>query len=339
MKKITSLAGILILFMTLFFSVNSYAASLDTISISTDKTTIRPGSEVKLTINFGVELGAYTFDIAYDNKIFDFVSVDGGEANDTKDKVKVTFYDTRSPRENMSIIFRAKEDITSSNPTEFTVVGNGLSTADVSVVYDDITTPMVKNVTVEPEFVDYKINLTHTGEIIKGEAKDMKLSYSSSMGRFYEHARLIAEATTPSGATVKLTGINEEENAEQDIIKSGWGDPQGYKIGGKDFSQVLNLKALFSDEGEYTITLRLIDRDNSDNAISENQFKFTVLAQATTNQEETKTEVPPTTTQNNTQTQTPKVLPKTGLNIYIPIGIAMIAIISLGVYYNTKNKK
>lgn len=338
MRKIISFAGILILF-TLFFSINSYAASLDTISINTDKTTIRPGSEVKLTINFGVELGEYTFNIAYDNKIFDFVSVEGGTENDTKDKVKVTFYDTQTPRENMSIIFRAKEDITSSNPTEFTVVSEKLSTADGSTVYDNITTPMVKNVIVEPEFIDYKINLTHTGEIIKGEAKDMKLSFASSMGRFYEHARLIAEATTPSGATFKLTGINKEENVEQDIIKSGWGDPQGYKIGGKDFSQVLNLKALFSNEGEYTIILKLIDRDNSDNVISENKFKFTVLAQATTDQGETKTEVPPVETPNNTKTQTPKVLPKTGFNIYIPMGMTMIAIISLGVYYNTKNKK
>ena len=41
---------------------------------------------------------------------------------------------------------------------------------------------------------------------------------------------------------------NNEENVKQDIIQSGWGNPQGYEIGGKDFSQVLNLKAIFSLE-------------------------------------------------------------------------------------------
>ena len=96
------------------------------------------------------------------------------------------------------------------------------------------------------------------------------------MGRYYEHARLIAEATTPVDASVKLTGTAADTQTTQDIIQSGWGDPQGYKIGGKDVSQVLNVKGLFSDKGEYTVTLKLIDRDNSDTVIAQKEFKFTV---------------------------------------------------------------
>ncbi len=346
MKKIISL--VLILCMILFSTISSYAVSLNTISVETDKTTVRPGSEVKLTINFGIELREYEFDIAYDNKIFDFVSVDGGTANDTKDKVKVEFYDTtdgNNSRQNMSIIFKAKDNITSSNPTEFTVVGKKITNKDASISYDDITTPIVKNIMVEPEYVDYDIKLSYTGELVKSVEKDMVLSFSSSMGRFFEHARLIAEATTPEGENVKITGINNEENVKQDIIQSGWGDPQGYKIGGKDFSQVLNLKALFSSEGEYIITLKLIDRGSSDSIISQKQYKFNVLAQATTQKNENTPvgaieNAPATNEQTtNNQTQLPKSLPKTGYNAYIPMGIVMACILGVVAYYNTGNKK
>ena len=148
MKKIISLITILFLFSILIFTGSTYAASLDTIDVQTSKTTIRPGEEIKVTINFGESLGAYTFDISYDDAIFQYVSVDGGTANDTGDKVKVTFYDTTggsAPRTNMSIIFKAKSDITTSNPTEFTVTAEGLANADASVTFDDITTPIVYN--------------------------------------------------------------------------------------------------------------------------------------------------------------------------------------------------
>lgn len=341
MKKIISIIATLIIFSLLIFTGNVYAASLDSLTVDTDKTTIRPGSEVEVNIQFGEQLGAYTFDIAYDNNIFEYVSVDGGTANDTTDKVRVTFYDTTggsSPRTNMSVTFRAKSDITTSNPTEFTVTAEGLANADASVTYDDITTPIVKNVTVEPEYIDYTLKLEHTGEIIKGEEKEMKLSYSSPMGRYYEHARLIAEATTPTGATVKLLGT-DQANLEHDIIQSGWGDAQGYKIGGKDVEQILNLRATFSEAGDYTITLKLIDRDNSDSVISEKTFNFTAV-EATTVPEEPEQPTTPETNQPETITppeeiteevkqETPTTLPKTGTNMYIQIFIAFITLVSL----------
>ena len=353
MKKIISIIAILSIFVTFFLTGNSYADSLDTLTVNVDKTTVRPGEEVKLTINFGQSLGAYTFDITYDNNIFEYVSAEGGTANDTTDKVRVTFYDSTggtNPRQNMSITFRAKADITTSNPTELTVTGEGLANADASVTYDDITTPIVKNITVEPEYQDYVINLEHTGDIIAGEEKDMILSYSSSMGRYYEHARLIAESTTPSGANVKLTGIDSTSQTEQDIIQGGWGDDQGYKIGGKDVSQVLNVKALFTDVGNYTITLKLIDRDNSDAVIAEKRFSFTAVEKQTT------PVVPPTTGETeqpttpsepsdeiqeeiNNEEQKPTTLPKTGSNIYVPMVALMVSIAGITFYYNKKSSK
>ena len=359
MKKIISIISILLILLFTVFSIKSYAAPLGGIDIQTDKTTVRPGEEVKVMIEFGQDLGAYTFDIAYDNNIFEYVSAEGGTANDTSTKVRVTFYDSTggtSPRTNMSVTFRAKADITTSNPTEFSVTAEGLANADASVSYDDITIPIVKNVTVEPEYIDYTLKLEHTGEIIKGEAKEMTLSYSSPMGKYYEHARLIAEATTPGTGNVTLIG-KDQAQLDHDIIQSGWGDAQGYKIGGKDVSQVLNVNATFSEAGDYSITLKLIDRDNSDNVIAEETFQFTVLETATTptppentnpgENEETTVPLPeetPTTPEvemtpeNEEEEQLPAQLPKTGINTYLPIAFMIILLVISIWYFNKKEK-
>lgn len=340
MKKIISTIAIIAILTLLIFTGNTYAATLDTIDVNTDKTTVRPGEEVKVTIQFGQDLGAYTFDVSYDNNIFEYISAEGGTASDTTDKIRVVYYDSTggsNPRTNMSVTFKAKADITTSNPTEFTVTAEGLANADASVTFDDITIPIVKNVTVEPQYVDYTLKLEHTGNIIKGKENQMTLSYSSSMGRYYEHARLVAEATTPTGATVRLLATDQAQ-LEHDIIQSGWGDAQGYKIGGKDVSQVLQVRGIFSEVGDYTITLKLIDRDNSDSVIAQESFRFTAQEETATTPPETTPEptVPETTTENEVKKEeTPTTLPKTGNNIYIPI-IAILTILTGAYVYNKK---
>lgn len=336
MKKIISIFTILALLTILIFTGSSYAAALDTIDIKTDKTTVRPGEEVKVTVEFGQNLGAYTFSVSYDKNIFEYVSVDGGTANDTTDKVNIVYHDTTggtNPRTNMSVTFRAKADITTSNPTEFTITATGLANSDASITFDDITTPIVKNVTVEPAYVDYELKLEHTGDIIKGKENAMTVSYSSPMGKYYEHARLIAEATTPQGANVKLLAT-DQANLEHDIIQSGWGDAQGYKIGGKDVAQVLQAKGIFSEVGDYTITLKLIDRDNSDQVIAEKAFAFKAIdeTQVTPSNPETPNEE---VVEQPTE-EMPTVLPKTGYNIYVPIVIVLLAIVSSCIYYSRK---
>lgn len=339
MKKIISIFTIIILLTLILLCTTTFAATLDAININVDKTTVRPAEEVNLTVEFGEELGAYTFDIAYDNNIFEYVKVDGGTANDTNTKVRVTYYDQTggsNPRTNMTITFRAKSDLTTSNPTEFTVTAEGLANADASVTYDDITTPIVKNVTVEPEYVDYELKLEYTGEIVKEQEKVMTLSYSSPMGRYYEHARLIAQATTPEGANVQLLAT-DQANLEHDIIDNGWGDAQGFKIGGKDVSQVLQTRAIFSNEGDYTITLKLIDRDNSDQVIAEKTFNFNVKETATPEQPPVTTpEKPETITPEQNGNQAPTKLPKTGVNIYISTIMILILLVGSYAYYNKK---
>ena len=344
MKKTIAIVMILMIFSIFTFSGQTYAAVLDTIELSLDKENVNPGENVTLTINFGEELGAYTFNIAYDNAIFEYVSVDGGTANDTSDKVKVVYFDStgiQNPRTNMSITFKAKEDITSSNPTEFTVTAEGMSNNDTTVTFDDITTPIIKNVIVEPEYQDYSLNLDYTGELIVEKENDMKISYSSPAGHYFDKARLVAEAITPEGATVKLIGI-DSEGLKHDIIESGWGDAQGYKIGGTNFSQVLNVKGIFSKIGEYTIKLKLIDRGDSDAIIAEKSFKVNVTELKVegntnlTNIVGTVNSVTEATNQNvnNTTATTPTTLPKTGVNIYIPLAMIIVSLMGAFIYYN-----
>ena len=375
MKKTVKIIFILTAIIMLFLPVTvSYADSLDTIQVDVSKTTVRPGEEVTLTINFGTVLGAYTFDIAYDNNIFEYVSTSEGTPNDDSTRVRVVYHDISGGSggsESLTVKFKAKVGIETSNPTEFSVTAEGMSSPDTFTTYDDIVTPIVKNITVEPEYQDYNINLEYTGDIIAGEEKDMTITYSSSMGRFYEHARLVVEALTPSGANVKLVGIDDNQG-EEDIIQSGWGDPQGYKIGGKDVSQVLNVTGLFTDAGDYTITLKLIDRDNSDSIIAEKEFTFNAIersSQENTSETENSnnvTENEENATDNNITAESEKEeivaetenteveeaentnmknevmpisLPKTGNNIFISVSILVIGLVSFAIYYNRKNHK
>lgn len=324
MKKMVNIISIFLVLFLLVFSINVYAASLDTIDIKTDKQTVHPGQTVTLTVDFGTQMGSYGVNVAYDNNLLDYVSTQGATANDTGTVVKTAYhYDAssgQSPRTSMSITFKAKEDILTSNPTDLSVTMEGMGNPDASISYDDITTPIVKNIIVEPAYVDYDIALRYTGDIIKNEEKDMKLVVSSAMGKNYEHTRIIAEATTPAGETVKLLGT-DEQGLEHDIIDSGWGSAEGDPIGGKNVKKELNLRGLFTGTGKYSITLKLIDRDNSDSVIASKTFDITVKDEAdTTPPADNNTQKPENTTPNGTtNNQKPSTLPKTGSTIYLAI--------------------
>ena len=89
------------------------------------------------------------------------------------------------------------------------------------------------------------------------------------------------------------------------------------------------------------VTLKLIDRGNADSVISEKQYKFNVLAESVPEEnekEETEATTGNTNISTNTITQVPTSLPKTGANIYLPIGISIIFIICIVAYYRSKTK-
>ncbi len=365
MKKILySLLIISILFFTILMG-KTYAVALDSINIDTDKVIVEPEAEVTLEITFGKQLGAYTFDIAYDNNLLEYVRTDGGSANDNGTRVRVVYYDSTggtNPKESMSITFKAKKGITTSNPTDLSVTAEGLANADASENYDDINVALVKNIVVEPKYEDYKFELNYTGNPTINEEKEMKLSLISNMGRYYDKARIITEVKSNNGGNVKILGTGLD-GLEHDLINSGWGDPNGYKIGGK-VNQELNLRGLFDKAGEYTVTFKLIDRSNSDKVITEKDFKFTVEEKKqdsnnnnTQNGNNTTTPNGGNNTQNNNNVtntipnnsinqnvntnaeKLPNNLPKTGKNLYIPILVILMFILSTAFYMKLRNNK
>ncbi len=327
MKKIASIITIFVLLLLLSFSINVYAQDkLENFSVKVDKEIVHPGETIKVDVDFGAELGAYTVDVAYDSNLLEYVSFEGGLQNNNGSRVRVAFSDDTggsNPRSNMSVTFRAKADITTSNPTELKVTATGLAGPTASPEYEEITTPVTKSITVEPEYEDYNIALNYDGDIIKNEEKDMKLVVSSSMGRSYAHTRIIAEATTPENETVKLNA-KDQEGLEYDIIQSGWGSDEGDPIGGKDVVKELDVRGLFSGAGDYTITFKIIDREKSDEAIATKAFKISVKdsKEAAKAPDETNTPAP------NATNKEPETLPKTGSSIYfmiIPISAMLVA--------------
>ena len=361
MKKIVSIVTILAVLLLSIFSINAYADTLDTIDITTSKTTVHPGEEITINIDFGQDMGSYTADIAYDNNLLEFVSAEGGTENDNGTRIRVYFFDSSggsNPRRTMSVTFKAKEEIITSNPTQLSVTFEGLANPDASVNYDDIAIPVTKDIIVEPVYTDYDFSLNYAGDIKVNEEKDMTLTLSSSMGKNYEHTRIITEVTTPEEGSVKLLATDNKD-LEHDIIQSGWGDVSGDSIGGKDVKKEVNMRGTFSKAGKYTITFKLIDRDDSDNVITFKTFSLDVKEETTTtppvtdgteeipenpsqeqNPEENNKPVENNKPDNNTEQnkeEEPSTLPKTGHTVYITIIPIMIALIIM--FIALKKKK
>ena len=351
MKKVLSC---IIIFALIFFllQINVYASSipLGSVTVNLSKEKIAPGETVKVNINFGTELGAYTFDVAYDKNIFEYVSTEGGTENDNGTRVRVTYYDSTggsNPRSNMSVTFKAKANLVTTNPTDFSITAEGLANSDASQDYDDITSPIKKSITVEPNYVDYSIKLNYDGNIIANEEKEMELITESSLGKNYENVKMKVEVTKkPSdNATVKLLAT-ERTRQEIDLIQDGWGEPDGYELGGKDVAQILDIRGLFSEVGDYTIKISLLDADSGNTEIATKSISLTVKNEEIIEDEENNgTQNKPNNNEvtggtNNNQTNTeelPENLPKTGMTQYVYI-ITAIAVLGAG-YLALRNTK
>ena len=371
-KKVLSILVILaLLFFT--FQISSYASSipLGSIDVTVSETKIRPGQNVTVNINFGTNLGAYTFDVAYDNSIFEYVSSEGGTENDNGSRVRVTFYDSTggsSPRTNMSVTFKAKESIVTTNPTDFSITGEGIANSDASQDYDDITSPIKKSVTVEPDYKDYTISLNYTGDVIVNKEKSMELVTKSSMGKGYDNLKLTAEVVSkPSDdSTIKLIATTKTRQ-EVDLIQTAWGETDGYELGGKDAEQILQVTGLFSKEGTYKIKFSILDKDSGNNQIATKTVDVNVKKESTTSGNNQNNGQGSSNANNNTvdnennnnnnnsnnnnvtsnennknenQENVPETLPKTGMTKYGYI-ITALAVLGTGyvVLQNTRKNK
>lgn len=320
MKKIVSIIAIFLVLFLLTFTINIYAQGLDNLQITTDKTTVHPGETVTLNVNFGQEMGSYDATIDYDENLLEYVSIVGGTANNTGTQVIVSYHYNQGasepPVSQMSVTFKAKEDKITSNPTDLSITLSGLGKPDATPV-DSPDSPTIKNLIVEPIYVDYDIALNYTGEIVPNEEKNMELVISSSMGKNYEHTRIIAEVVAPEGQNVKLLAI-DNDSLEHDIVLSGWGTADGDPLGGKNVVKKLSTRGIFSGYGDYTLTFKIINRDNSDEVIASKAINISVKEPQVvppTNNEQ----VPPTVENNKPVEKAPSTLPKTGNTIYLSI--------------------
>ena len=105
MKKLFSfILAILLVFCIFQLNVNAASIPLNSVTVDVNKEKVAPGEEVTVNINFGTDLGAYTFDVAYDNSIFEYVSSEGGTPNDNGTRVRVTYYDTAGGTDRKSVV-------------------------------------------------------------------------------------------------------------------------------------------------------------------------------------------------------------------------------------------
>ncbi len=332
MKKVFYFFGILtLLFALISVPVISSAVTLDTVKADTNKTKIAPGEEVKLTVSFGKDLGAYTINVSYNKDIFEFISAVGGSTNNNDNEVIITYYDSTggsNPRTNEVITFKAKENLTGSNPTDFSITLSGMSNADASERYDNITNAIKKDILVEPNYTPYTLTLSYSGVIKKDEKKDMKLITESAMGKNYDHVRLIAELTKkPSDtATAKLLATQEDSN-EIDLLQTGWGAENGYALGGKNVKQELALRGEFNTDGKYTINIKLVDRDDSDTVIAQKSFDINVGEKQTQQNNQ------------NTNEKLPSKYPTTGTTQYALIALIVATLVTFYFVIDKKNKK
>lgn len=144
---------------------------------------------------------------------------------------------------------------------------------------------------------EYYFDLQYTGTIVKNVEKEANVLLVGVNGTLHSNVQIQVNITGP--ATPKLLAT-DSNGVEYDIAQLGyWGPPSGFAVQG-DFTNTTPIKATFTEEGSYTIELKLVDLTNSNAVITSKTFTIEVSDKQTS------------ATTNNT---TVEELPKTGTSI------------------------
>ena len=143
-KLIISIIFCFLIFAT--FIIESKAFTLTNFNATLNKTTYLPGEDIIINFYFGDNLGEYEFSIAYDKNLMDFIETDGGEVGDTSGDIITISYEDLShgtnPKNGFYVKFKAKENIITTNPTNFLINGTNFKTADFAENIDPFQEPI-----------------------------------------------------------------------------------------------------------------------------------------------------------------------------------------------------
>ena len=306
----------------LFFltqSVNVYAARIANLGMFMSKKEVKPGEEPAIRVTFGQILKKYTMVISYDNKLFKHVSTQNGNVTVGKNTIEIKYDNSKGSQSN-KITFKAKEGLTTNNPTQFSIILKDIE--DQTGTLKDELSPKVREVTIIPEYKPYQITLDYDGKVKANEVKTMIFNISSELGKAYTNARIEANVKKPNGGEAKLIAISQ--SGPNNILDNGYGAINGNAIGGSNVSWKIITDGTFTTKGEYTIQINLIDKLAANTVISTESFVINVEdAQIVSLPEkEPNVDVKPQ--------KVPETLPKAGTTIYsrmcIIIGSMMLII-------------
>jgi len=178
---------------------------------------------------------------------------------------------------------------------------------------------------------EYTFDLQYTGTITKNEEKSANVLLIGQNGTLYSKVRIKVDVTGP--ATPKILAT-DSSNVEHNIIEIGyWGPAEGFTVQG-DFTNTTPIKATFPEAGKYTVTLSLINLENSNSIIATKSFEVDVLSNDPVVENNIIENNVVTNNINNIEE-----LPKTGISIWeyvLCFAIVGVIISIIGKYMNLK---
>lgn len=175
---------------------------------------------------------------------------------------------------------------------------------------------------------EYSFDLQYTGNVIKNVEKNANVLLVGVNGTLYSNVLIKVNITGP--ATPKLLAT-DSSGTEYDIAQLGsWGPPSGFAVQG-DFTNTTPIRATFTEAGDYTIQLSLVDVTNNDTIITNSVFTINVLEEEPIIGDN---EQPPI------EDEEVEELPKTGTSIweYISYVIVFGTILTFSMIYINKKK-
>ena len=179
---------------------------------------------------------------------------------------------------------------------------------------------------------ELSFELTYTGDIIKDEEKDATVVLKGTNAPTYTNVRIKVDIAGPATPTIYAY---DSLGTKIDIAQTGyWGPDAGFAVAGT-FENTTPIQATFTEEGQYTITLSLIDIANNNNVITSKVITLNVENNLVDNNQNNTIVNEINETNENNVTE----IPKTGTSIgeYAVMCLVVFAICYVGFFiYKSK---